>query len=95
MATVYEELKAAGVPLDHHESDLYAKKTPTSTSILSRPGTLKYDPFYYEITSQLDGERWYDIPFAYDPFWPAKPDADHDQRNDEAAAKWQAEADKQ
>lgn len=69
MGTIYEQLKAAGVPLNSHESDLYAKVTPESKAIVE-----KWEHFQNasQFTSQIDGQRWYDLPFAYDPFWKAK-----------------------
>jgi hypothetical protein len=65
--SLYEQLKSAGVPLDSHESDLYAKVTPESTAIieawhLDRPSVLIG-------TFRSDGAMWYDIPFEYKPFW--------------------------
>ena len=62
--TIYEQLKAAGVPLDHHESDLYARVEPKSRAIVAA----NY-PSAKMFRSQIDGELWYDIPFAYDPWW--------------------------
>ena len=63
----YAALKAAGVPLDSHESDLYAKVTPASTAIIKASGWS-----YSTFISQIDGLRWYDLPFAYLPFWERK-----------------------
>jgi len=76
--SIYERAKAAGIEcgrgedrgMDHHESDLYLKATPEARRILKewqeesgRNGGVTY------FTSQIDGARWMDIPFAYDPFW--------------------------
>lgn len=66
---VYDALTEAGVPTDHHESDLYAKVTPDSTRIFRAFGTR---PTVFR--SQLDGELWYDAPFAYTPYWVAVQD---------------------
>lgn len=70
--TLYEELMSAGIPIDHHGSDLYFRATAESGRILdkhrhryARPSTFK---------SQVDGELWFDVPFAYDPFWLHNPD---------------------
>ncbi len=66
---IYEDLKAAGVPLSSHESDLYAKKTPESEAIVA-----KYQ-FSQNVTifnNQVEGGFWYDIPFAYTPWWEAR-----------------------
>ena len=62
--TIHEQLKAAGVPLDSHESDLYAKATPEAARIVSECA------YKENVTAfQSNGETWYDIPFAYDPWW--------------------------
>lgn len=60
----YAALLAAGVPLDSHESDLYAKVTPVSRPIVEASGWSRSI-----FTSQIDGERWYDLPFAFEPWW--------------------------
>ena len=64
--TVYARLLAAGVPLDHHESDLYAKITDDSTRILAADRSLAH---VRRFVSAIDGQLWFDIPFAYQPFW--------------------------
>lgn len=61
------ELVRAGVPYDHHESDLYLLDTPQAREILARHG-LKGERF----TSQIDGKAWLDVPFAYSPWWQDK-----------------------
>lgn len=69
--TVYQALLAAGVPLDSHESDLYAKVTPESRRILAEYGLSPTVSMTTVFISQIDGERWYDLPFRFDPFWAA------------------------
>ena len=64
--TIYEQLKAAGVPISSHESDLYAKKTPESQAIIA---AYEFKGIVKTFISQIDKTVWYDIPFAYDPFW--------------------------
>lgn len=66
---IYEELKKAGVPTGHNESDLHAKVTPESAAIVAG---YEHMAMVSRFTSQIDGEPWYDIPFAYQPFWDAK-----------------------
>lgn len=63
---IYEQLKNAGVKLDHHESDLYAKVTPESIEIINK---WNYKSIVRIFTSNIDDSMWYDIPFAYTPFW--------------------------
>jgi hypothetical protein len=64
LGTLYDELKASGVTLDSHESDLYVKATPEATAILARHNV--HERYF---TNQQDGQRWIDIPFAFIPFW--------------------------
>lgn len=64
--SIHEQLKAAGVELAHHESDLYARVCPAADAVLAGyqfRGNVK--PF----TADDGTGRWYDIPFAYDPAW--------------------------
>lgn len=66
---IYEELITAGINLDHHESDLYVIICEASSKIVA-----KY-PHKDNVTrfkSAIDGKMWYDIPFAYKPFWTKK-----------------------
>lgn len=63
----YKTLKDLGVPLDHHESDLYVMDTPVSRIVIRQFGREST-----AFTSQIDGKRWFDIPFAYEPFWDKK-----------------------
>lgn len=66
---IYRELLSAGVPIDHHESDLYAKVTDQSAAIVARyPSRDNVRTFRHAVT----GEAWYDIPFAYEPYWEAR-----------------------
>lgn len=68
---IYKQLKEAGVPLDNHESDLYAKVTPESKRIVDEAkeeGLSSVTVF----KSDTDGALWYDIPFAYEPWWEAR-----------------------
>lgn len=65
--SLYSEMKAAAVPMDSHESDLYVMDTPAAREVLRRFETANRSakPFI----SQIDGMKWLDIPFAYDPWW--------------------------
>jgi len=68
--SIYEQLKAANIPIDHHESDLYAKVTPESQKII--------DAYEFKdnvkrfVCDDIKREIWFDIPFAFDPFWQSK-----------------------
>jgi len=63
---VYNRMKEAGVEIGSHSSDLHVPVTETSTAIL------EHYEFHENVTkfrSLVDGKMWYDIPFAYQPFW--------------------------
>lgn len=66
--SIYEQAVATlpASDIDHHESDLYLRKTPESAKLIEGY------TFKQNITTFIDGIEgvvWYEIPFAYDPFW--------------------------
>lgn len=63
---IYEQMKAAGVQIDHHESDLYVPVNDISREILK---TYEFRSNVTCFTCNIDKKRWYDIPFAYTPWW--------------------------
>ena len=63
---IYEEVKKLGVEISHHESDLYIPVTPETTELVRR---YQSRSIVKSFISQTDGKRWYDVPFAYMPFW--------------------------
>lgn len=64
---IYNQMVNAGVPIAHWQSDLYVPVNPTTTSILSLiPETKKIATTFRH---NINGRLWYDIPFAYLPFW--------------------------
>ena len=69
--TLYQELVIAGCEIDKHESDLYVKECEKAMSIILRhffcAGSTMKMPIKF--VSNIDGGVWWDIPFAYDPFW--------------------------
>jgi hypothetical protein len=69
MKTIYEKCKKAGLQMDSHESDLYVIKNEVSEKIVSE---YEHKENVKVFTSQIDKKAWYDIPFAYDPFWDKK-----------------------
>lgn len=72
LVSIYQRLKSAGVPLDNHESDLYAKVTSASRPIVEERMRSGDHSRVTVFVSQIDGALWYDIPFAFDPFWERK-----------------------
>jgi hypothetical protein len=65
--SLYDEILAAGIPVESHESDLYFPVTIESAAILSMH-RLESDNATTFI-NQKDGRKWYDVPFAYTPWW--------------------------
>lgn len=59
--TLYDEAKAAGLPMDSYESDLYLKDSPQARALLRRYGSGTERLF----TSQTDGGLWWDVPFQF------------------------------
>lgn len=70
--SLYHDLIKAGIPTDNHESDLYAKVTPESMKLVRRAADKGDVSGVTTFKSNTDGTPWYDIPFAYVPYWEAK-----------------------
>ena len=68
--SLYSELKKAKVKMDHHYSDLYVKITPDSQEIVNRHRNPNRSLTVFR--SPIDHHLWFDIPFAYDPYWEKK-----------------------
>lgn len=67
--SLFSEIRAAGIPHDHHESDLYILDTPEARTILTGHGMAEARRSFF---TGSDGKRWMDVPFAYDPWWEAR-----------------------
>lgn len=52
--------------IDHHESDLYLRKTPAADAIIAG---YEYKNNVSVFRDAIEHALWYEIPFAYDPFW--------------------------
>ena len=61
---LYDKLESMGVKMDHHESDLYVNASQEVENLIIEMGYRIY-PFL----NKIDGETWFDIPFAYLPWW--------------------------
>ena len=70
--SLYSALASAGVPMENHASDLYTKVTPESRQLVRAAVERGEVSGVTTFTSQIDGEQWYDVPFAYVPWWEAK-----------------------
>jgi len=73
---LYDELKEAGIEIDHHESDLYVPNTPEARRILDRHPIEKKNATLFGEHKVVGGRHvdkiWIDVPFAYAPFWRKK-----------------------
>ena len=57
---------AAGVVIAFHESDLYVPVNDVTTAIVQR---YKWRKNVVRFKEQGRNRMWYDIPFAYTPWW--------------------------
>lgn len=64
ISDVYQLVTDAGIPTASHESDLYVKATPGARKILTDAGAN-----FTTFVNQLDKSLWFDVPFAYTPWW--------------------------
>ena len=68
--SLYSEIAAAGIPHSNHSSDLYIQDTPQSREILAKfPLEKGNATLFINQAPPHKGERWLDVPFAYEPFW--------------------------
>jgi hypothetical protein len=70
--SIYSRLVAAGCQIDSHESDLYVKASPEALAVIRQFEAEGGVTHRKRFTSQIDGTEWYDLPFAFDPFWAKK-----------------------
>jgi hypothetical protein len=68
--SLYGAVLEAGIPHDHHETDLYLPATRGARALLAcfPLNDKNAEPF----TSAVDGSPWLDVPFAYLPAWRAR-----------------------
>lgn len=64
--SIYEVCKKNGVEVASHGSDLYIPVTVFTQRLVDN---YQFKGAVKTFTSQIDGKLWFDIPFAYDPFW--------------------------
>lgn len=68
--TLYETLVKNGIEVSNHYSDLYFERTPASVEILNKFELFKKNATTFK--NQITGTYWYDVPFAFDPYWESK-----------------------
>lgn len=63
---LYDAVVAAGIQMYNHESDLYIPVTPATIDLI---GEYEFSKNVTQFRSNIDDRMWFDIPFAYQPFW--------------------------
>jgi hypothetical protein len=56
-----------GIEYDHHESDLYLPVTSETTALCDQFGKVPTT-----FVNQVVGGLWYDVPFAFEPWWESR-----------------------
>lgn len=51
--------------IDHHNSDLYLKRTPASQALIARLANRSLLTTFRD----SDGVVWYELPFCFTPYW--------------------------
>jgi len=72
MKSIYERLISAGCVVEGRESDLHTPATPEALRLIREfrhDGTGDLRLAHNVYVSRIDGSRWVEVPFAYDPFW--------------------------
>lgn len=72
---IYSIVIAENIPHASHYSDLYIPVTPRTTQIVhdhAKALKTKGLGMVKTFKNQVEGGLWYDIPFAYTPYWDAK-----------------------
>ena len=69
MTDIYTSILATGAPLIGIKGSLYCKITVETALIV---GEYQYKESVRRFQSKIDGTPWYDIPYAFTPFWEKK-----------------------
>lgn len=64
--TLFEQVESSGIEYSNHESDLYIPVNEQTRALLAS--------YYFRsnvtiFRNNKDGKPWYDVPFAYTPWW--------------------------
>jgi len=68
--SIYKKMVEAGVEVRKHESDLYVPNNETTRAIIAEYEHKNSVTSFYCYDNVND--PWFDIPFAYDPWWDAR-----------------------
>ena len=67
--SLYEKVVAAGIKHSNHASDLYIPVNEDTTKLIAE---YEYKCNVTKFVSQIDGKVWFDVPFAFIPWWEAR-----------------------
>jgi hypothetical protein len=67
--SIFEQVKSSGIEYGNHESDLYIPVNEQTQAIIQ---TYQFKENVQTFRNQIDGQLWFDVPFAYIPFWEAR-----------------------
>ena len=66
---LFDKVKDFNIPYSSHESDLYIPVNKETTKLINE---YEFKCNVTRFTSQIDKKQWFDLPFAYIPFWTNK-----------------------
>lgn len=64
---IYDEVIKQKIEHSSHSSDLYIPVNDETKKLVSQ---YEHKGNVTIFSSAIDGKPWFDIPFAYEPFWP-------------------------
>jgi hypothetical protein len=67
--TLFDRILMDKIPYDNHCSDLYIPVNEKTKKLMEN---YEFKENVHTFTSNIDGGSWYDIPFAYAPYWEKK-----------------------
>lgn len=70
MSSLYQKCLVHKLEIDHHESDLYIKAGEVANRLVLEYANRNVS--CVESFRDMAGKRWWDVAFAYDPFWQAQ-----------------------
>jgi len=65
--SLFAECVERGIVMDHHESDLYIPVTIETTALCAQFGHVPT-----KFVNRVVGGLWFDVPFAFTPWWDAR-----------------------
>jgi len=67
--SLFEQIQKLRIQFSTHASDLYIPVNAQTQKLISQ---YEHKEIVTRFISQIDKKSWFDIPFAYKPWWDAK-----------------------